>query len=321
MKSLAALVALGVLLPVTALAALIPTIGVPLSIEALPDAPLPGGQVLLRAMNYAGNAQATAYAWTVNGKLVEQGVGRTSITVTVGAAGSATIVTVTATEDGVARGTASLTLRPASVDVLWEGRTYVPPFFDVLPLPTGESPVVLYAVPALFVGGVKVTPENLVYTWRINNNAKPTKIGYGVRSLTITPPQFASAFTVSVLVATADGSVRAERTITVTPTAPKAVVYERQPLAGVRFDRAITNTFTLTGSEATFVAYPLYVEDPAALDVAWMVGKSVVEPGDNPWELTLRREGIGAGQYAIQFSLTSATKLFERAMRAFTLTF
>lgn len=305
-------------MPLTASAALLPTFVAPLSIEAVPDAPRPGATVYLTAVNYSAHVGDTTYVWTVNGKVVDQGLGRNKIVVTMGAVGSVTDVMVTATEGTTDRGTATLTLTPAGVDLLWEGATYVPPLSGILPLPNGSSRVTVVAVPEI----PGVTAGGAVYTWRVNDAQTVALSGRGQSVFTLSPPRFSNPFSVSVEVTSPDGSIRATRSVVIDPVDPSVVIYEIAPLIGTRFDRAIEGDFRLS-DEATFEAFPLYVslasaKDPTATG-GWTVNGA---PSDSTTrEITVRKTGNGSGQYSLGFFFKSAVDMFSNGDSTFTVSF
>jgi hypothetical protein len=308
--------------PLAAYAEIIPTLPDSLEVVVIPETPTPGEMVIVRAANYSGNPANTRYVWTVNGKVAAEGFGATQVSFTAGALGVGTRVTVTATENGVTRGTRVLTVTPADVDVVWEGNTETPPFYIGLPLPNGSSHITAVAMPHIFRNGTRIPAADLVYEWTVNGSSKLALAGYGRTAFTTAPPQFLNTFSISVRVATREGDVAARRTITIRPTQPEVVVYERAPLLGMRFDRAIPGTVSLAGGEATFVAYPMYANAALSSAYRWTVdGNPVEATGASPREITFRKSGEGRGRFSIQFSLEDASRLFNRAKDSFTVTF
>ena len=68
--------------------------------------------------------------WVYNGATVASGIGKTMITVVAPANGRVGTISATANGSDFSATTATLILRPASVDVLWEGAdSYTPPFY------------------------------------------------------------------------------------------------------------------------------------------------------------------------------------------------
>lgn len=322
MKHAYVLVILALITPLTAGAVVVPILPPPLEIQISPEAPVPGATVTVSAKSYSGNLDETAYTWTVDGRVVDQGLGRNVITLSAGVLGSAMVVTVTAAEGAASRGEASVTIRPADVDIVWEGATYVPPFSGILPLPNGGSRTTFVAIPQVIGSNGLKDPSALIYTWRINNGQSPALAGRGKSTLVVPmPPRFANPFTVSVEVAASDGSAHARRSVTIEPVTPSILIYEVAPLLGVRFDRAVQASFALA-DEVTFEAYPLYIgEGDQTTSVSWTVNGAPQEADDKPREITLRKTGGGEGRYTIGFSYASAVRMFESAQRSFVLTF
>ncbi len=307
-----------VLLPLPTFAAFtIPTLAPTIDISLNPESPGPRQTVSVRAENVSAGA---TFVWRVNGSVVDQGVGVRGTTVTTGPLGSETTVSVSVTDGGVSKGEKSMTLRPAEVDLVWEGNTYTPPFYLGRPLMNPSSSVRLMAVPHLVVGGVRVGASDLVYTWYMNGSQTPLITGYGKSMINVTAPQFINPFSVTVRAATRDGATVAEQEAVIEPTLPDIVVYEQAPLLGTRFERAIEDTFTLADEETTFVAYPLHIGNVDSPAYAWSLNGDEVA-GDTPREITFRRQGEGSGAYSVEFSLENTRALFERASKEFVIRF
>lgn len=310
-----------VALPLAASSQTIPTVGPALELATVPTNPSAGDTVTVRAENVASVGNTT-FVWSVDGRVVDQGVGVSAITVTLGGLGTPSTVSVRATEGGVLKGERTLTITPAAVDIVWEGLTYTPPFYSGLPLPNPSSEVRLVAVPHVLAGGVRVSAGTLVYTWYVNSSQAPTLSGYGRNTLTVRPPQFANDFTVRVRVETPDGSVRTEGVATIEPVQPEILFYERAPLLGYTFNRAVVDSYALTEEEVTFGAFPFYVGNLDAPRYGWSLnGASVDETSEGGREVTFRRSGAGSGAFTVAFTLENSRALFERARKNFLLSF
>ncbi|MEK7613330.1 MAG: hypothetical protein AAB439_00425 [Patescibacteria group bacterium] len=310
---LRALIFLFFFFPQVGVAEIIPFIGPSLELETVPTNPRPGETVVVRAARSAGSGTPT-YVWSVDGRLVDQGVGRDRITVTVGDAGSVTQVTVVLSEGGSVIGQQILDIRPASIDLVWEGNTYTPPFYSGRPLANGSSSITVLAVPNVVQNGSRVDASELVYTWHVNNGVTPVKTGYGASFITLTTPQFENEFTVSVTAKTRDGGVETRGNVSIKPVRPDIVVYEKAPLLGIRFDQVITDSFLLSEGEATFVAFPLFVSSLNTPLYRWMVdNKEVAGTGAQKRNITLRPVDEGGGTFLINFLLENDLKIFERA--------
>lgn len=293
-----------------------------LQLSMSPQYPQPGDAVALTATDYSGNPDAMTYLWSIDGSTVLRGVGAKTLTTTAGPAGSATKVSVTVAANGIAMASGTATIRPGDVDLVWEGDTSVPPFYTGRPLPNGQSPVSVLAIPHIGAPGSEVPGDSLVYRWQVNGTPVSGASGYGKSFAILAPPVFAEPFTVSVRIETVDGTEGAYGTVTIAPRAPAAMVYEDAPLLGVRFEKAVTESFLMKQDEASFAAFPLFASAPASLSYQWTLDGSPfsVDP-TQPGDVTFRKQGGGSGAHPVMFSYSNPKAFLENATASFTLTF
>jgi hypothetical protein len=270
--------------------------------------------------DYGGDSVNTSYIWSVNGALVAQGIGKTSIILSAGGLGSAQTVEVLAVEKEAARDHATTVIRPATVDMVWEGNTYKPPLYIGRPLPNGQSAVTILAIPHLTKGNGEVPANTLIYTWKINGTFAQKQSGYGRSSLSLNPPRFTAAFTVGVVVATPDGSVVAENSVSIEPRVPAVVVYENAPLLGMRFDKVIQGPFSFNTDEVSFAAYPLFANDASELSYTWSLdGIAFATNPADPRAATFRKVGTGTGMHAVGLLFRGAANFLEEGEKSFQL--
>lgn len=310
------------LAPIFVSAATLQSFGSPLEIGVSPEHPRAGNQVTLTVSDPQEEVGTTAYMWLVNDRIVDQGIGHKSISITARGEGTAETIRVIAIENDVARGDAVTIIRPASVDIIWEGNTYTPPLYTGRPLPTAQSTVTVIAIPHLSVNGVEAEPESLIYSWKMGGVTLQKQSGYGKSSIAVTPPRFGSAFTVSVLVSNKSGTVVAENSVLIQPQTPSLIIYEDAPLLGVRFNKAEAGLFPFTADEVSFVAYPLFVSNMNDVSYTWNLDTSpfAVDPA-RPRRATFRKVGGGKGTHTVSVSFENMKKFLERGDIAFQLTF
>ncbi|MBV9349844.1 MAG: hypothetical protein JO026_03765 [Patescibacteria group bacterium] len=290
-----------------------------LSIDMAPAYPHPGDAIVLTATSYSGSAD-TAYVWNVDGKTVLSGIGEKTLHMPAGALGSEDIVDVSAQENGTSLGSARAIVRPADIDLVWEGKTSVPPLYPGLPLPNSASTVSVLAVPHLYRGGRELPSQTLLYSWSVNGVPLASESGYGNASALVTPPNFAQPFTVSVHVEDTSGTIAGESETTISPQVPRVNIYEYAPLVGIRFEKNIAGMFTLSGSEVSFAAFPFFVNDPAQLSYQWSLDGSAfdVDPA-RPLDVTFRKTGNATGPHQVQFSLANRKNFVENVAATFIL--
>ncbi len=143
-----------------------------------------------------------------------------------------------------------------SVDLLWEGKGYVPPFYQGGAPWTSEGAIRFVAVPQ----GLGA-PASLTYKWSRNGTVLGETNGVGVRTLEIQDSIFSRPQTVSVEIMS-DEDILASAAVTVTPRAPSLLIYERHPLFGFLFNKEASRGYSLDESEASFTVFPLFYTIP-----------------------------------------------------------
>jgi hypothetical protein len=288
-------------------------------IHVTPQYPAPG-QEITATVSSTGDSGDFAYEWIVNGEVVAQGFEAQKVTLTVGSSGTPMEISVRLLGSlGEVRGSATKIIQPGAVDIVWEGETFVPPFYQGRPLSSGSSSVRVLAIPLLVENGRRVPASELSYQWSVNGQVLGNKSGRGKSSAEILPPFFNSPFTVSVIATTVNGSIAAQQTTTITPRSPLLILYENAPLSGVNFNRAQTGTVSLIENEMGFRAYPYFVTNPTNIEYVWEINNTDVTDDEKPRDLMVRRETGDNGIYSVQVVFRNVAEIFEKGAAAFNL--
>ena len=115
---------------------------------------------------------------------------------------------------------------------------------------------------------------------------------------------------------------RPERARRITPTEPKNLFYEDNPLHGLA-QNALPAEFTLLEDEISVRAEPYFVSQDIFTNATydWTIGGvAVANPNADPQVLTLRKTG-GAGSALVGFSIRNLSSLLQAASSAFTVYF
>ena len=155
----------------------------------------------------------------------------------------------------------STTVHAQSVDLLWQGETYTPPFYKGRALWSSHSNVTFLAIPH-DLGN----PENLNYKWSRNGDgvSLPFVSGLGKNTFTFSDGLISRTKTVMVNIIPSDqdpskkDTVLASASVTLTPRPPILAVYENNPLYGLMFHKEIGEIHELQEREATLTAFPLF---------------------------------------------------------------
>jgi hypothetical protein len=302
--------------PTVSLAEITVTIG------ASPAYPVPNQSVTLKARSVAEKGEFT-YAWLVDGVPFAEAVDLDTVSVTAGGQGTEKIVEVTLTDaGGNSIGNDSYVIRSGSVDVVWEGKTYTPPFYRGKPYPNGDSQIVLQAIPHLSEDGVEIPAGNLVYFWEVGGKKVEAISGYGKSSATIRPTAFKTATFVAVTVQTRDGVYAVRGSVEVPILSPRVVIYEDTPLGGLALNRAVPEKFAFVGDEMVFWAAPFFVVSPDAVTYRWTLsGTPFAVSEKSPSTATFRKTGKGAGTFPVGVGVERAGNIYETGTTLFNLSF
>jgi len=138
-----------------------------------------------------------------------------------------------------------------SVDIIWQGETYVPPFYQGLPLWSQQSEITFVAMPE----GVE-NPETINYTWLRNGVVLGLVSGPGKNSLSFLDTIFSKPITVEVEIYSDSDEFIAADSVSLSPREPSLLVYEKSPLYGFLFNREGVLGYRFEESEKTFAAFP-----------------------------------------------------------------
>ncbi len=286
-----------------------------ISLDTIPLNPQPGDTVTVTATSYGADLSQATLSWVYNGKSAGAGIGKTSISVVAPAAGSTATVTVTV-NGGVASGvSASIVLRPGSVDLLWEAAdAYTPPFYK------GKA--------LLPVGGlVRVTaissataPNNLSFDWSRNDSALPDVSGYGKSSIIF---QESALNTQEKIDVTAhNGVFSGSDTITLAPHDTELLAYKNNE-GFIDYANGYDSAIPITTPGVVLHFEPYYFSIPDTIQHDLSIAMTIDGTGVSPQlqnEIGLSRPSSG-GQSTVDLAVTTVAYSLQHIEKAFTLLF
>ncbi|MCC6198970.1 hypothetical protein IT401_02045 [Candidatus Nomurabacteria bacterium] len=191
-----------------------------ISIEMTPNNPSPGQTVTLRAVSYSIDLSRSRLSWTYAGKSVLSGIGATQVSIIAPASGQTATANVTASASGISPLSSSVTLRPGSIDLLWEGaQSSVPPFYKGRPLFSNGGLLRVVAVP------VTSAPNQLSYSWTRNDDALQNISGAGRSSIVVEHTIFNGNEKIGV--SAAGGLFEGIASLSLTPRSPGVIAYKK----------------------------------------------------------------------------------------------
>lgn len=299
-----------------------------LEVTVNPEYPRAFQDVNISVRSYNSDFDRANITWYVDGTPVLKGTGKTSLDFSVGAVGNTTTVRMEASTTNGSFVVRTFSFRPGDVDLIWEAQTYTPPFYKGKRLHSTGADIKVVALPTLReTNGALVSPQNLVYEWKLGSKVLADQSGFGKQSITLGKEStFRSNTLLHVVVSTLDGLSSAKGTIRITPTSPLVLLYEESPVLGTMFSKALTSSqdLSLTQDEIAIHAIPYFFSTRSAasaqLEYTWYLnGKKLSEP-QVPNELILRQTG-GTGNARIQVRTQHTDHILQGSQSAVNITY
>ncbi len=314
-----------VFLPIFSLAQTIDTpyaLSNELSVEMTPKYPKPNENVSIVLRMYTENLDSAEISWFINDSLVLKGIGETRYSFVTGNIGDQEKIEVRIKLLNGTSFSKSFTLNLASVDLIWESYSYVPPFYKGKALHPRQGALKIVAIPNFVANGKQILPQNLVYTWSNGIKTLESSSGYGKAVLVISGSDLGRAEDISVLVVDRENNIVASEDLYIKPTDPEIVFYEKNPYYGDNFERALTNNYEMKSSELQIFASPFYFSSPQEnLTFTWSLnGKTISSLKDSMTALFKKPEGE-SGRSNLRLNIGQTAKIFQQASKNLTIRF
>ncbi len=299
-------------------------------IKMSPRFPKPYETVDISLSSTSTNLNQATISWFINNKKQVSGTGEYAIQIKLGDAGSSAQIRAEIVYLSGFQTTRNITIRPASVDILWSGHTYTPAFYKGRALPSSNSFIIFNAVPSFIDSrGNVVDSSKIIYSWSHRGVQLGGSSGYGADRLVLEgEPTSQQSMIISVTASTPDGAIEAQETVRLRVVNPFALFYEKHPLNGVGYEQTFFNTLEFTKEEMTIRAEPYYfsLDDifNNLLTYEWRINrKDVLPQGNRDDEITLRNDSGGRGEarVALRIRNTNLDKILQEFVGAFTLRF
>ncbi|MCX6703346.1 MAG: hypothetical protein NTV02_01485 [Candidatus Zambryskibacteria bacterium] len=295
------------------------------SVGILPQNPEPYQEVYVTMESYSIDLNSSNIRWYVNNKLVSQGVGVKKITTRVGKLGSETVVRIEVSS-GVDAFTKTVSIRPTSLDILWEARTYTPPFYKGKALFTHQSNIIFVALPHIVSNGKEIPKENLTYTWTKNGTILGEQSGYGKYTLPLVGSIISRPITIDVLAEDPKTGLSSFNTLSLEPQEPSILFYKNDPLYGIQYQKAFQSTVPLSSKEIVIQAIPYFFSTPNAfssdiLSFSWSINGNKIVDGDNSLTKTFRRVGDVVGISNISLSIEQTERILQFSTKSLVIDF
>lgn len=295
-----------------------------LSLNVEPEFPEPNSTAKITAVSFSIDVNRSLLEWRVNNKAYKQGIGAKEIEIEVGAPGSQTIISFTATSpegDVIER---QITLKPAQVDIVWEAQTQTPPGYKGKSLLSSGANIKISAVPFIVDSrGRRVPSSELFFNWKLDYKNVPQYSGRGRDFFTTKGPALFYSKTIEVEVTNFDKSLLAYGYTKVFAEEAKIILYPNHPSEGVKYNRVIKDNMEAQEDETRIVAIPYFFakENIDQLSFSWLMNGKVVEKVGPANEMVLRREPGRSGTAQIRMESKNPYEVTQMIVNNFTIKF
>lgn len=255
-----------------------------------PEKPRLGETVNIKAEMYGTPVKNAEFAWVINNKTYERGVGVNKISFSLEKKSLVTLIILTQEGNVI---TKQWSFNPQNTLIIWEAGTYTPPFYKGKSLYSAESNLALHAINLDVQNPLTNVYAN--YVWQVDGRVKGEDSGVGKSTyvykgdLLTQEPLFkvdfsgVSSFNDNLKTTTSKAGVIGSAILRVQTQPSKILTYERTPLLGVLFNKPLVQTYALTTPETTVVAYPAYYSLTSSLnaDYTWTINNTIVSRKGN----------------------------------------
>ncbi len=287
-----------------------------LGVEIIPDYPRPNEIVSINLTLYTDDLNSADITWYQDGKAVLNGKGETKYSFKTGSIGQETKIEIRIKLLSGASFSKTLTLNPASVDVVWEAESYVPPFYEGKALHPKQGILKLVAMPEFVKDGKRISPQNLIYEWSNGINVYQDQSGYGKNVVTLNGSLLGREENIKVLVTDPVNNLVAQGLVDITPVDPEIVFYQNDPYYGNIFDEGLVGSFNLKNDEVQILAAPYYFtkEESGLLQYTWQLnGQEVPFLSGSMTAIFKKPEDKTGGISNISLQVENSNRILQQA--------
>lgn len=259
--------------------------------NVLPSSPRIGDEVEIEAEMYGTQAKNATFSWSVNGREISTGIGQYKFSFLLSEKSTVVVKIITGEANIV---TNTWQFNPRDTTIIWEARTYTPPFYRGKSLYSPESNLVLNAIDLDTPNPLTNTYNN--YVWKVDGEVKGDLSGVGKNTyiykgdLLMQEPLF-QVITSPISTYNKKNTDKTENlaSLRVQTLKTEILAYENDPLLGILFNKQVGTNFLFDKEESGLVAYPMYFGTASSLGVQyrWYANDELV--GQNINNLTFRR--------------------------------
>ncbi len=301
-----------------------PTLESELSIEVIPTYPKPNETVFIQLEMYTEDLDKAEITWNQDNKIFVKENGKKSYSFKAPQSGKETTIEVRVKLQSGKTFYKKFTIKPTTVDLLWQSDSYVPAFYKGKALHPKQGNLRIVAIPDFRdANGKVIAAEKLIYKWSDGNNVYDTQSGYGKNVLNIESSILGRGNRVEVLVTSPTDSSVAREVLDIPTTNPEILFYEVSPLYGPMFNKVIQGSLNLKSGEVEILAAPFYASgvNNNTAKLNWRLNNQSSSDLQNSRTVVFRKPEGGSGVSSIQLQIENPSKILQSAKAAFNINF
>lgn len=292
------------------------------SLNISPANPSPGENFTLTLVTYSLDLNRSTITWSVNGKKVLSGIGKTSYQGTMSDLGKTTQIKVTI-EAGLLLLEKNISLIGTDMDLIWEAiDSYVPPFYKGKALPGPEARINVVAIPLLQDGTKLLSADNITYAWNRNYTPDLASSGYGKNSFIFRTSYLNTSENIHATSTAINKNLSSKKSIEIKTVKPKIIFYPVQN-GFTDTSHALKNPITVRADSYTLAALPYFFssENPDVKDISytWKINNQQLIVSSPKNILTVQKGASTSG--TIDLTIESISKLLQTAKSRMTINF
>jgi len=275
-------------------------------IQTSPQKPGPSEMVQATVTSSTDDLSVADITWTLNDKVMQVGVGKTTFSFQNGDAGQTTRLNVSILTDAGESANKDLSFMSLGAILLWEADTHTPPFYKGKAMMTPKSKVRITAIPSVSNTPDAIITGSLMYTWEHDGAPALENSGYGQNSFSFVSPQPGINTLAKVAITSLDGEINESMGINLFLGEPMVLFYEDNPLFGILFNNAFGDETVFPGKELTLVAEPYFFPNANLLEpnlsYSWSLNGAIVK--NTGRTITFRNESGTKGNSVLTLTAT-----------------
>ncbi|HEY9586330.1 MAG TPA: hypothetical protein VJJ27_01660 [Candidatus Paceibacterota bacterium] len=286
-----------------------------LNLEISPESPKPGDTVSVTLSGVSIELDASNIVWYVNSGVIARGIGVKKVSLSAPQTGKMAVVRVLITDAAGKQYEKSITINGSSVILLWESKTYTPPFFQGKAEHSTGAFLAFEAMPDFKdSAGNTVSANNLIYTWKKDEQVLQNLSGFGKNFLGFADNDFGGAGTVEVIVTSRDQKFIASDSVSITRVVPYLTFYRYSLLFGTNFNEQENSSITGSGEIGVRAVPFFFPVDPNSRfqfpELQWKLSGGTVDNRGLPY-LVVQNPNVGRASGAISVSVKNPKRFGE----------